>query len=55
MNKKQKLKNIEDLYYENYTDLNKNNIKHQKILNEFEILRDQYFNEAMKNIQMENL
>jgi len=49
MDKRQFIKNKKDLYYEHYgTGINKDNIKHQKILNEFEILRDQYFDEAIK-------
>ena len=39
------LKNKDDLYYESYkTGINKDNIKHQKILNEFDVLREDYLN-----------
>ena len=49
MDKRQSIKIKNDLYYEHYEiGINKDNIKHQKILSEFDILRDQYFDEAMK-------
>jgi hypothetical protein len=41
MDKRQFLKYKKDLYYENpNAGINKDNFKHQKILNDFDVLRD---------------